>query len=271
MYHALLAKIAMVIVFVAFISTSVGAQASAAMGERDTGPKHLLITYRCPAASRSAFRDYMISQGVRAFQEWKRTGVVRDYQILFNWFVDSETWDMLSILSFDQYASIDKWRQIEHSTPGGLTREGLALCSPAITYAMDLLWQGRSKIKLPTPAHSVFLTIPYVYYPASSLEQYATYVSGYVIPQFDAWIRDNILVSYKIFVNRFQTGREWQAVFVLEYRDVEAFGQREKEVDKVKAQLQSDANWKALGDRKLSVRTEKQTATAEELTASNER
>ncbi len=60
-------------------------------------------------------------------------------------------------------------------------------------------------------------------------------------------------------------------MFVLEYRDVEAFGQREKEVDKVKAQLQSDTNWKALGDRKLSVRTEKQTTTAEELTASKER
>src|SRR5205823_8063519 len=82
---------------------------SAAMGERDTGPKHLLITYHCPAASRSAFHDYMINQGVPAFQDWKRTGVVGDYYILFSWFVDSDTWDMLSILSFNQYAAVDKW------------------------------------------------------------------------------------------------------------------------------------------------------------------
>ena len=270
MYWTLLENIT-IGTFVAFIAVPLNGQNSAAIGERDTGPKHLLITYHCPAVSRSAFREYMINQGVRAFQDWKRTGVVGDYHILFNWFVDSETWDMLSILSFKQYAAVDKWRQVEHSAPGGLTREGLALCSPAITYPMDLLWQGRSQRSASTPGGTVFLIIPYVYYPASSLEQYAIYVSGYVIPQFQAWIRDNILVSYRIFVNRFQTGREWQAVFVLEYRDIEAFGQREKEVDKVKAQLQSDANWKALGDRKLSVRTEKQTATAEELTASNGR
>jgi len=271
MYRTVLENITIVIGVLALITTPTKGQNSAAMGERDTGPKHLLITYHCPAASRSAFHDYMINQGVPAFQDWKRTGVVGDYYILFSWFVDSDTWDMLSILSFNQYAAVDKCRQVEHTAPGGLRREGVALCSRAITYAMDLLWQSRSQHSTSTPGATVFLIIPYVYYPASSLEQYATYVSGYVIPQFDAWIRDNILVSYRIFVNRFQTGREWQAVFVLEYRDVEAFGQREKEVDKVKAQLQSDANWKALGDRKLSVRTEKQTTTAEELTASKER
>ena len=271
MYYAVLAKVTIVIGLLAFIVSPMRGQNSAAMGERDTGPKHLLITYRCQAASRSAFREYMINQGIRVFQDWKRTGVVNDYHILFNWFVDSETWDMLSIVSFNQYTDIDKWRQVEHSAPGGLMREGLALCSPAITYAMDLLWERRSKSSTSAPGQTVFLIIPYVYYPASSLEQYTTYVSGYVIPQFDAWIRDNVLVSYRIFVNRFQTGREWQAVFVLQYRDVDAFGQREKEVDKVKAQLQSDADWKALGDRKLSVRTEKQTTTAEELTASAER
>jgi hypothetical protein len=109
--------------------------------------------------------------------------------------------------------------------------------------------------------------IPYEYYPASSLDEYTKYVSGYVIPQFDSWIRDNILVSYSILVNRFQTSRPWQALFVLEYRDTEAFGEREKEVDKVKAELQKDDAWKSLGDRKLKIRTEKQTATAEELVA----
>jgi hypothetical protein len=241
------------------------AQTPAAISERDTGPKHLLITYHCQPATRSAFREHMISRGVRSFEEWKNARLISDYHVLFNWFVDAETWDMLSIVSFDQYGKIDRWRQIERAAPGGLSPEGLALCSPAITYAMDLLWQNRSQSTPSNPGKSVFLVIPYVYYPASSLEQYTSYVSGYVIPQFDNWIRDNILVSYKIFVNRFQTGRSWQAVFVLEYRDTDSFGQREKEVDKVKAQLQSDTNWKALGDRKLSVRTEKETATAEEL------
>jgi hypothetical protein len=181
--------------------------------------------------------------------------------------VDEDTWDMLSILSFGQYDDINRWRQVEQLSPGGLTHAGLALCAPVVTYAMDLLWHNKSETLKSDPAKSVFLTIPYEYYPASSLDEYTKYVSGYVIPQFDSWIRDSILVSYRIFVNRFQTSRPWQALFVLEYRDTEAFGQREKEVDRVKAQLQKDDAWRALGDRKLKVRTEKQTATADELVA----
>ena len=241
------------------------AQQPAAMIERDTGPKHLIITYHCPTATRAAFREHMSGPGLRKFEQWKSQGRLKEYHLLFNWFVDADTWDMLSIISFGQYSDVDKWRQVERAAPAGLSREGLALCSPSVTYAMDLLWQNRAVSASRNSDKSVFLIIPYVYYPASTLDQYTGYVSGYVIPQFEAWIRDNILVSYRIFVNRFQTSRPWQAVFVLEYRDTEAFGEREKEVDKVKAQLQKDENWKALGDRKLSVRTEKETATAEEL------
>jgi hypothetical protein len=259
------AKSALLAVAVATVAVPVSAQTQAAMSERDTGPKHLIITYHCPPATRAAFREFMTAQGLRSFASWKSQGVLKDYHVLFNWFVDADAWDMLSILSLDKYGDVDKWRQVEKSSPGGLSRDGLALCAPSVTYAMDLLWQRHSPTVKSNPEKSVFLVIPYVYYPASTLDQYTSYVSGYVIPQFDAWIRDNILVGYRIFVNRFQTARPWQAVFVLEYRDTEAFGEREKEVDKVKAQLQKDENWKALGDRKLSVRTEKETAAAEEL------
>jgi len=233
---------------------------------RETGPRQLLITYHCDPANRIAFREHMVKQGAPRFEKWKREGVLQDYKLLFNWFVDADTWDMLAILSFRDYRDIDRWRLIEKSSPGGLSKEALALGLPRITYAMDLFWQAASRTRHRDPAKSVFLVIPYVYYPASSLDEYSKYVDGYVVPQFDQWIRDDILVSYSIYINRFQTSRPWQAVFVLEYKDTESFGMREKEVDKVKAELAQDPSWKALGDRKLQIRSEKETATAEQLT-----
>ncbi len=254
-----------VIVVAAAMPCLVPAQIEPNMAERDTGPKHLVITYQCPPASRVAFRDHMVRSGVRQFEQWKQAKVLKEYHVLFNWFVDGDTWDMLSLLDIGEYTNIDKWRQVERSSPGGLSPEGLALCRPAVTYAMDLLWRNTSGISRSNPGKSVFLMIPYEYYPASTLDEYAKYVTVYVIPQFDRWIRDNVLVSYRIYVNRFQTSRPWQALFVLEYRDTESFGRREKEVDKVKAELQSNEAWKSFGEKKLKIRTEKQTSYAEEL------
>jgi len=232
---------------------------------RDEGPRQLIITYHCSPAARAAFRDYMLKEGLARFEGWKKQGIFQDYKVLLDWFVDAETWDMLVILSFKDYGDVDKWRAIERSSPGGLGAEGLAFGSPAISYAMDLFFQGTSTTRKTDSAKSVFLTIPYVYYPATSLDEYAKHVAGYVTPQFDRWIKDDVLVSYQIYINRFQTGRNWQALFLLEYKDTVAFGQREREVDKVKAELVTDANWKALGDRKLKIRTEMQTTTSELL------
>src|SRR5204863_7603704 len=119
-------------------------------------------------------------------------------------------------------------------------------------------WKNGPDEKRTDAGRSVFLTIPYVYHPMTSLDDYAKYVEGYVMPQFDGWLKDGIIRSYHIYVNRFQTSRSWQALFLIEYENVEAFGQREKEVDKVKMQLLADPNWKGLGDRKLAVRVEKE-------------
>ena len=234
-------------------------------GIREGGPKHLVITYRCPTATRAAFRDYMTKTGVARFERWKKDGVFQDYRLLFNWFVESDTWDMMAILSFEPYAKVARWVEIEQTDPGGLDRQAMALCAPLTSYPMDLAFQGGPAGKRTDSERSVFLTIPYVYYPASSLDDYMKYVSGYVIPQFDGWVKDGIVRSYKIYIARFQTSRPWQALFVLEYASVDAFGQRETEVDKVKAELAKDPAWKGLGDRKLAIRTEKETATAYEL------
>src|SRR5438874_12697199 len=106
MYRTVLENITIVIGVLALITTPTKGQNSAAKGERDTGLKHLLITYHCPATSRFAFHDYMINQGVPAFQDWKRTGVVGDYYIVVSSYDDSVIWAMLSILSCNHFAAV---------------------------------------------------------------------------------------------------------------------------------------------------------------------
>jgi len=208
----------------------------------------------------------MAGPGIARFEAWKKKGVFRDYRLLFNWFVESDTFDMLAVLSFDTYPQVLRWVEVEKESPGGLSPEALKLGAPVTNFPMDLTWKQGAGEKRADGGQSVFLTIPYVYYPASSLDAYAGYVDGYVIPQFDGWLKDGVLRSYRIYVNRFQTSRPWQALFLLEYSGVEAFGQREKEVDKVKRRLLADPRWKSLGEHKLAVRVEKETATSFELT-----
>src|SRR5258706_4068967 len=105
------AKSALLVTAMATGAVPTLAQTQAAMSERDTGPKHLIITYHCPPATRAAFREFMTREGMRNFATWKGQGVLKDYHVLFNWFVDADAWDMLSILSLGQYGDVDKWRQ----------------------------------------------------------------------------------------------------------------------------------------------------------------
>jgi hypothetical protein len=262
---AYLATVLFTLTSVAFGAASGIVASEKLVALRQSGPKDLLITYRCPPATRAAFRDWMVKSGVGRFEAWKKQGVFKDYRILFNWFVESDTFDMLVVLSFETYPQITRWTDIEEALPGGLPPEALALGVPVTNFPMDLTWKNGADEKRTDAGRSVFLTIPYVYYPMSSLDDYAKYVEGYVTPQFNGWLKDGIIRSYHIYVNRFQTSRQWQALFLIEYENVEAFGQREKEVDKVKTELLADPAWKGLGDHKLAVRVEKETATSFEL------
>jgi hypothetical protein len=233
---------------------------------RDDGPKNLFITYRCTADNRAALREYMMTEGLARLAAWKKESVFGDYKLLFNWFVDAETWDAMAILTFSNYEDVLKWRSIERTSPGGLSKAGLALATPVMTYATDLMWHGESTVRS-DPSQSVYLIIPYTFYPPNSVADYIKYATTYVIPQVEGWITEGILTSYRIYVNRFPSARPWQSIFVLEYKDIRAFAVREKIVSKVSAGLKDDPAWKAYSDNKLKFRTEKETVTAEELQA----
>ena len=71
------------------------------------------------------------------FEEWKKQALLADYHILFNSYLDSETYDMVSVLTFKAYSDIARWREIEKESPGGLNHDVLSLIASAVTYPLD--------------------------------------------------------------------------------------------------------------------------------------
>jgi hypothetical protein len=96
-------------------------------------------------------------------------------------------------------------------------------------------------------------------------DNYVTYLDTYVIPQVNGWIEEDVLARYTIYISRYSTSRPWSSLFVLEYRDHDAFGKRESTVAKVREKLKKNPAWVAASESKQKVRIEKQTIIAEEL------
>lgn len=233
----------------------------AAAEEAKGGPTQLLISYRTAAADRPAFRAYLLGDETALLEKLKREGTLKSYQILFNPFVTTGTWDAMTVLSFRSYADTQRWKEIERTAPGGLSGVGLKIARPLQTYSADLAWGATAPDALP-PGRRVVYVIPYSY---NSLDQYKAYVDGYVIPQVKGWMAEGVLTRYAIYLNRYSTGDPWDALFVYEYRDLESFGRREETVAKVRDTLRSDPTWKKLSDIKATIRSETENTVTEIL------
>ena len=233
---------------------------------RDSGPRSLVIACRVKPEHRVALRRQMESAGVASFEAWKNQGVFQEYHILFNSYLDAETYDMLTFLTFHDFSGVAKWRDIEKHHPGGLPATALPLVQSAITYSLDGARQRSSPghpAEHPARGKSVFLIIPYdILIPT---DDYVKYVETYVVPQLDGWMEKNVLACYTIYITRYSTERPWGSLFVLEYRNNEAFGKREATIAKVREELKKNPAWLAASQNKQKIRTEKQTIIAEEL------
>ena len=84
------------------------------------GGTNLFITYRCPTANRVEFLRGLQTEGLAQFEKWKRAGVIADYLLLHNQYVDAVTWDAMVILTFDRYAQTERWVAVEKEFPGKL-------------------------------------------------------------------------------------------------------------------------------------------------------
>jgi hypothetical protein len=175
------------------------------------GPTQLIVTYRCPPPRRAAFRQYMVEYGVQRFDRWKQEGILKDYKFLFNWYIDVDTWDAMAILSFPDYNAIQRWKDIEKTSPGGLPRDALEMAWPLNSYSADLVAR-ESANPAPDLTHAVYYVV--------------AYDAAAPITQAKAAFRDGVLGSYSAFTNRYPGGKRWQGLLVLEYKDVESFGKR---------------------------------------------
>jgi hypothetical protein len=257
--NRLMSRISWIAIFcAALLQPATGLRAA----QERTGPLTLVINYRCAAVNRPSFRNSIVKVDVPRFERWKTEGVLQGYNLLFNWYVDENTWDLMAVFTFHTYADVQRWRDIQRISPGGLSPESLRLGVPTNTYSADLNWHGTAPDARTHSIKSVFFVIPY---DVVNMDEYKPYVSGYVVPQIDGWIREGVLVSYNLYLNRYYAGRPWDSLLILEYKDLESFGQRESVIAKVRAALSADPKWKALSENKKSLRTEKETVLAEDL------
>lgn len=178
----------------------------------------MIITYRCPPPRRAAFRQFITENGIQRFEHWKQDGLLKDYRFLFNWYVDVDAWDAMVVLSFSSYAQVARWKQVEHSSPGGLIRDALEMAWPLNTNSADLAWRGAAE-EPPIPSNSVYVAVPY---DAPTPADFRDAANLTLIPQLKTWLREG-LVSYSLYLNRYPGGKRWQGLVLLEYRDMEAF------------------------------------------------
>ena len=241
-----------------------GGTAVAAENTVSGGPRQLLIAYRTEPADRPAFRAYLERHEAKLLGKLQRQGILSGYQILFNPFVQPRTWDAMVVLSFTGFADTRRWLDIERTSPGGLSLEGLRLAKPVSEYSADLVWENAASDEGPSDGHIVYV-IPYTY--LSSLAQYKAYVGGYVVPQLEGWIKAGVLSRYRIYLNRYPVGdpEPWDALFVYEDRSLEAFGRRDETIAAVRKTLRADPAWEKLSETKSNLRTEAENTIAEPL------
>ena len=239
---------------------------NAALAQADNhadGPRSLLITYRADPAKRPAFRQFLAHEELARLAAWKLQGVVANYQILFNPVVTEDTWDAMLVLRFRHFADTAGWMAIERNAPGGLSAAGLALGKPVNSYSADADWEG-GEDTANADTGGIFYVIPYEY---RAEGEYRKYMDGYVLPQVKGWMSTGVLTGYRIFMNRYPVGKPWDCLFILRYRDLDAFGKREATIARVRDGLQSDPQWKAWADNKGGIRTESENIIAEAVRA----
>lgn len=227
-----------------------------------TVPLSLVISYYAKPSDLVPLRDYMQGNGISQFAKWKNEGLLKDYRVLFAAYVDSDLPAMYVLLAFPNASASARWMDIEKSMPGGLSRDGLNLVTSAQTAQMDVI-SGNLSAEPATPGKSVFVVIPYEFYVSPS--EYSKYMKGYGVPQFDGWLREKVISSYTVYVNRYSATKPWGSLIVFQYRDAEALGRRDAVMAKIRAQLQNDPGWKSISDNKHKIRNERQAFLGQEL------
>ena len=227
---------------------------------REAGPRALIITYHTTPSNRVAFRRELDSSVAQQWRRWKDEGVLRDYRLVYNRYVDSGNWDAMALLSFAGDAGLERWKRVEIDSPAGLSPKALEFTTSIDTVPADQMRQnGKSA------PDAVFLVIPYEY--LVPVNEYLQYLDDYTLPQLDGWMQEGVLAHYDVYLARYPAGRPWQSLLVLEYKGDRGLAARDATVAKVRARLKDNPKWKAVSDGKKNVRNERVPVIADPLAA----
>ena len=242
------------------LSIGIPGAAEVPLNVRDSGTRNLLLLYRSKPENRPALRDYLRRSVLPRLRAMEKTGSLAKERILFSRYVDTENWDALVFLQFPTPEAASAWSRVEAEKPAGLDAEGLRLITAISTYPLDRMQSGPASSETANP---VFLVLPYDY--TVSPDDYIAYLHDYVKPQVDGWIEAGVLENYDMYIGRDASGRPWSSVLLLEYKDDEAFGRRAAVINAVRAKLRNNSDWKAISDRKQSVRVERAAIIADQI------
>jgi hypothetical protein len=191
--------------------------------DKGEGSTSMFLSYTCPPQNRAAFRAYLEGPGGAQLEKWKKAGTLEDYFILFTTYVNADVkWDALVRLDFDRFVDTEKWKAIERTMPGGLSAEGLALCSPLSADTADLTWEKAGPSRDLGKAVYLVLTREWV-----EKNRYLMYVTTKVKPEFDAWLDEGALSWYGVYINQNPSGPPWDALILLEYKDLAGLASRD--------------------------------------------
>ncbi|MCO5400397.1 hypothetical protein [Ralstonia soli] len=243
---------------VAAIAALTGAGHAAAAEPAAGDAQSLIITYQTTPANRPVLRQAMEQSTAHELARWKQEGRIKQYNLLFNRYADSDNWDAMAVLTFATSDDLYRWREIEQTRPAGLPKEAAAVTTSIHTAPVDMKRVAPLDAK---SAHAVYVVIPYK--TLVSETDYEKYADGYVIPQFKGWMDEGVLQGYSLYTSRFPAGRPWNAMVVLQYKDEAALSAREAIVAKVRGRLKANPEWKAISDSKKEVRNELQVVIAD--------
>jgi hypothetical protein len=239
--------------------SAVGARAAPLADPTVAGTTSVVLEYHVSPVNRLALRQFMQSEGLAQLDRWKREGLLSNYKVLFNRWVDNQNWDMMTVLNFPNADTMAKWREVEAAMPAGLPHKALALVNKIDTNPGDLYLEGGT-----SKGSGVYVVIPYDY--LVSTEKYLAYLRGYLVPQLDGWLKEGVLNQYQILLGRYVVGRHWSALMFYEYNGDIGLGLRERTQAKVRADLlENNPDWVTWSHDKGQYRVNRQYIIADEL------
>ncbi len=229
---------------------------------KQTGPVALIIQYECLPRDRAEFRHRLGTEDMQSFarseSRWPPGRLPYPLQPLRGHKQRGMRWPSSLSAGIRMSRAGAEWRRNR--------RRGSARGLPgADDHRRNLSRRSDAagRIRTESPAHAVYLVVPYTY--SVSTPAYLKYFDDYVGLQFKGWMAEDVLAGYQLYLQRYTAARPWDSLIFLKYKDDESFGQRERIVAKIRAQLQDNPTWKAASDNKQNLRVEKEAVIADEL------